>query len=170
MKHLSVIDQNKKRIILIADIKALLPKLASPQKFKKTSWKLKIGDVLKKDDFLKILLDQNYQSVEIVEEKGEFTSRGGIIDFFPVTSENPLRVELFGDQIESIRYFNLSTQRSVLKLNDYTLLPSRELIADGSSNYNYSTIFDYLPEDLIVMQNDPGLIKEKEEELSLIHI
>jgi len=164
LKHLSAIDHNKKRIILIADIKALLPKLASPQKFKKTSWKLKVGDVLKKEDFLKILLEQNYRSVEIVEEKGEFSSRGGIIDFFPVTSENPLRLELFGDQIESIRYFNLNTQRSILKLTDYTLLPSRELIADGSSNYNYSTIFDYLPDDLIVLQNEPELIKEKEEE------
>jgi len=136
LKHLSAIDQNIKRIILIADIKALLPKLASPRKFKKTSWKFKIGDVLKKGDFLEILLDQNYQSVEIVEEKGEFSSRGGIIDFFPVTSENPLRLELFGDQIESIRYFNLNTQRSILKLTDYTLLPSREFITDGSSNYN----------------------------------
>ncbi|GAJ07339.1 unnamed protein product, partial [marine sediment metagenome] len=133
-------------------------------KLKKTSWKLKVGDVLKKDDFLKILLEQNYRSVEIVEEKGEFSSRGGIIDFFPVTSENPLRLELFGDQIESIRYFNLSTQRSLLKLADYTLLPSRELIADGSSNYNYSTIFDYLPEDLIVLQNDQESIIEKDEE------
>jgi len=164
LKHLSMNDQDKKRIILIADIKALLPKLASPQKFKKTNWKLKVGDVLKKDDFLKILLDQNYRSVEIVEEKGEFSSRGGIIDFFPITSESPLRLELFGDQIESIRYFNLNTQRSILKLADYTLLPSRELIADGLSNYNYSTIFDYLPEDLIVLQNEPELIKEKAEE------
>ena len=164
LKYLSMNEQNKKRIILIADIKALLPKLASPQKFKKTSWKLKVGDVLKKDDFLKILIEQNYRSVEIVEEKGEFSSRGGIIDFFPVTSENPLRLELFGDQIESIRYFNLNTQRSILKLVDYTLLPSRGLIADGSSNYNYSTIFDYLPEDLIVIQNESESIKEKEVE------
>ena len=164
LKRLSASGWNKNRIILIADIKALLPKLVSPQKFKKTSWKLKVGDVLKKDDFLKILIEQNYRSVEIVEEKGEFSSRGGIIDFFPVTSENPLRLELFGDQIESIRYFNLNTQRSILKLVDYTLLPSRELIADGSSNYNYSTIFDYLPEDLIVIQNESESIKEKEVE------
>lgn len=164
LKHLSVNDQDKKRIILIADIKALLPKLASPKKFKKTSWKLKVGDVLKREDFLRILLDQNYRSVEIVEEKGEFSSRGGIIDFFPITSESPLRLELFGDQIESIRYFNFNTQRSILKLADYTLLPSRELITNGLSNYNYSTIFDYLPEDLIVFQNEPELIKEKAEE------
>ena len=164
LKHLSMNDQNKKRVILIADIKALLPKLASPQKFKKVSWKLKVGDILKKEDFLKNLFDQNYHSVEIVEKKGQFSSRGGIIDFFPVTSENPLRLELFGDQIESIRYFNLSTQRSIIKLDDYTLLPSRESITDGSSNYNYCTIFDYLPEDLIVLQNEAELIKEKEEE------
>jgi transcription-repair coupling factor (superfamily II helicase) len=164
LKSLSMNGEDKKRIIFIADIKALLPKLASPQKFKKTSWKLKVGDILKKEDFLKNLLDQNYRSVEIVEKKGEFSSRGGIIDFSPVTSENPLRLELFGDQVESIRYFNLSTQRSIIKLNDYTLLPSRELIADGSSNYHYCTIFDYLPEDLIVLQNEAELIKEKEEE------
>jgi transcription-repair coupling factor (superfamily II helicase) len=166
LKHLSMSGdgQNKKRIILITDIKALLPKLASPQKFKKTSWNLKVGDVLRKEDFLKIILEQNYRSVEIVEEKGEFSSRGGIIDFFPVTSENPLRLELFGDQIESIRYFNLNTQRSIIKLADYTLLPSREFTADGSSNYNYSTLFDYLPEDLIVLQNEPELIQEKAEE------
>ena len=164
LKHLSMNDQNKKKVILIADIKALLPKLASPQKFKKVSWKLKVGDILKKEDFLKNLFDQNYHSVEIVEKKGQFSSRGGIIDFFPVTSENPLRLELFGDQIESIRYFNLSTQRSIIKLDDYTLLPSRELITDGSSNYNYCTVFDYLPEDLIVLQNEAELIKEKEEE------
>ncbi len=164
LRHLSMNSYNKKRIILIADIKALLLKLASPQKFKKMSWKLKVGDVLKKEDFLKVLLDQNYRSAEIVEKKGEFSSRGGIIDFFPVTSENPLRLELFGDQIESIRYFNLSTQRSILKLTDYTLLPSRELIADDSSSYNYSTIFDYLADELIIIQNEPELIKEKTEE------
>jgi len=166
LKHLSMNGdgQDKKRIILMTDIKALLPKLASPQKFKKTSWKLKVGNILKKEDFLKNLLDQNYHSAETVEEKSEFSSRGGIIDFFPVTSENPLRLELFGDQIESIRYFNMNTQRSILKLADYTLLSSRELTADGSSNYNYSTLFDYLPEDLIVLQNEPELIQEKAEE------
>jgi transcription-repair coupling factor (superfamily II helicase) len=163
LKYLSTNDQNKKRIILITEVKALLPKLVSPQNFRNISWELKVGDYLKKEDFLKILLDQNYKTVEIVEKKGEFSNRGGIIDFFPVTSENPLRLELFGDQIESIRYFNSNTQRSILKLNNYTLLPSRELIADGSSNYNYSTIFDYLPSDLIVLLNEPEVIREKAE-------
>ncbi len=175
LKQLSLKNENrvKNKIILITDIKALLPKLVSPQTFQDISRELKIGDVLKKEDFLKTLLDQNYQSVEVVEKKGEFSTRGGIIDFFPITSENPLRLELYGDQIESIRYFNINTQRSMLKISNYTLLPSRELIPITSTNYHYCTLFDYLPKDLIVILNEPELIEEKadkfQEELNDIY-
>lgn len=160
---LNLKSENQNKVILIADIKALLPKLVSPKSFQSISRELKIGDVFKKEDFLKILLDQNYQSVEEVEKKGEFSARGGIIDFFPITSENPLRLELFGDQIESIRYFNVNTQRSILKISNYTLLPPRELIPATFTNYHYCTLFDYLPEDLIVILNEPELIEEKAE-------
>jgi len=160
---LNLKSENQNKVMLIADIKALLPKLVSPKSFQSISRELKIGDVFKKEDFLKILLDQNYQSVEEVEKKGEFSARGGIIDFFPITSENPLRLELFGDQIESIRYFNVNTQRSILKISNYTLLPPRELIPATSTNYHYCTLFNYLPEDLIVILNEPELIEEKAE-------
>ncbi len=175
LKQLSLKNENriKDKMILIADIKALLPKLVSPQTFQNISRELKIGGVFKKEDFLKTLLDQNYQSVEVVEKKGEFSTRGGIIDFFPITSENPLRLELYGDQIESIRYFNINTQRSMLKISNYTLLPSRELIPITSTNYHYCTLFDYLPKDLIVILNEPELIEEKadkfQEELNDIY-
>lgn len=163
LKQLSFKNENriKDKMILIADIKALLPKLVSPQTFQNICRELKIGDVLKKEDFLKTLLDQNYQSVEVVEKKGEFSTRGGIIDFFPIANENPLRLELYGDQIESIRYFNINTQRSILKISNYTLLPSRELISATSTNYHYCTLFDYLPKDVIVILNEPELIEEK---------
>ncbi len=175
LKQLSLKNENRVRnkIILITDIKALLPKLVSPRTFQNISRELKIGDVLKKEDFLKTLLDQNYQSVEVVEKKGEFSTRGGIIDFFPITSENPLRLELYGDQIESIRYFNINTQRSMLKISNYTLLPSRELIPITSTNYHYYTLFNYLPEELIAILNEPELIEEKadkfQEELNDIY-
>ncbi len=157
--HLKSENQNK--ILLITDIKALLPKLVSPKNFQSISRELKIGDMFKKEDFLRILVDQNYQSVEEVEKKGEFSTRGGIIDFFPITSENPLRLELYGDQIESIRYFNVNTQRSILKISNYILLPSRELIPTTYTNYHYSTLFDYFPQDIMVILNEPELIKEK---------
>jgi len=137
--------------------------LVSPKSFQSISRELKIGDVFKKEDFLKILFNQNYQSVEEVEKKGEFSARGGIIDFFPITSENPLRLELFGDQIESIRYFNVNTQRSILKISNYTLLPPRELIPTTYTNYHYCTLFDYFPQDIIVILNEPELIEEKAE-------
>ncbi|MEA1939423.1 MAG: transcription-repair coupling factor, partial [Candidatus Caldatribacteriota bacterium] len=163
LKKLSLGDHNQRGTILIADIKALLPKLVSPKTFRKSSWELKIGNIFKKEDFLNILIDQNYHSREVVEEKGEFSARGGIIDFFPIACENPIRLELFGDQIESLRYFNPSTQRSITKINNYTLSTSRELANDAISNYNYSTLFDYLPSETIIILNEPEAIKDKAE-------
>ncbi|HBY56772.1 MAG TPA: transcription-repair coupling factor [Candidatus Atribacteria bacterium] len=162
LKKLSLRNQNRiNKIILIADVKALLPKLVSPRTFNNICRELKVGDILKKEDFLKLLLEQNYRLVEIVEKKGEFSTRGGIIDFFPLASKNPLRLELFGDQIESIRYFNVNTQSSILKINNYTLLPPREFVSPTSGNYHYHTLLDYLPQDLTVILNEPELIEER---------
>ena len=164
LKELALNKQTKKITVLVADIKAILPKLVSPQAFKKSSWEFKIGDKLKKDDFLDILIDQKYHSVEVVEERGEFSSRGGIIDFFPIASENPIRLELFGDQIESLRYFSPSTQRSLVKINHYTLSPFQKLAKEAISNYNYSTLFDYLSLDTAIIFNEIKKVKEKVEE------
>jgi len=148
LKKLTSNEQNQKKTVLIADVKALLSKLISPQNFKKSSWEFKTGNTLKKDDFINILVDQKYHSVEIVEERGEFSSRGGIIDFFPIANENPIRLELFGDQIESLRYFSPSTQRSIAKINHYTLSPFYKLAKEGIPTMItalYLTIFLLIP-------------------------
>ncbi|HDK26452.1 MAG TPA: transcription-repair coupling factor [Candidatus Atribacteria bacterium] len=165
LRKLSLRNQNRidNKIILIAEVKALLPKLVSPRIFNSICRELKVGDILKKEDFLEFLLEQNYKLTEVVEKKGEFSTRGGIVDFFPLTSKNPLRLELFGDQIESIRYFNVNTQSSILKVNNYTLLPPREFIPPTSSNYHYHTLVDYLPQDLTVMLSEPESIEERAE-------
>ena len=179
LKQLSSKIKNQERaedkIILITEVKALLSKLASPLTFQRVSLKLKVGDILRREDFLRLLLEQNYKLVELVENKGEFSTRGGIIDFFPFASKNPLRLELFGDQIESIRYFNINTQGSMSKIDDYILLPSCEFIPPDPPNYSssYSTLFDYLPPDCLVLLDEPELIKERvtkfEEEIKEIY-
>ena len=164
LKNFTVNKKEFIRTVLIADIKALLPKLASPESFKKSSIEFNTGDLLKKEEFLKLLVNQKYRSVEIVEERGEFSSRGGIIDFFPRASEKPIRVELFGDQIESIRFFSPSTQRSLEKINHYTLSPYHRLASETVSSHNYCTLFNYLPSDTIIILNEMNKIKAKTEE------
>ena len=164
LKELTLDFQKREKTVLVADAKALLPKLTSPRSFQKSSLELKIGHLLKKDEFISLLVNKKYHTVEIVEERGEFSSRGGIIDFFPMASENPIRLELFGDQIESIRYFSPSTQRSLKKINHYTFSPFQQYAERSISNYYYSTLFDYISPDTIIIFNEIKKVKEKVEE------
>ena len=74
---------------------------------------ISVGDTLNRDDFCTRLMSGGYKRVGLVEEKGEFSIRGNIIDIFPPTEKNPLRLEMLGDDIESIRVFDGSSQRSI---------------------------------------------------------
>ena len=75
------------------------------------------------------LVEQAYQRVDMVSKRGEFAVRGGILDIFPTTSEHAVRLEFFGDELEEIREFTVSDQRSSeIKLDSLTLYPARELI------------------------------------------
>ena len=78
------------------------------------------------DDLADHLLRIGYVQREPVEMIGEFSVRGGIIDIFPAESEQPIRIELFGDTIEEMRRFDVRTQRSVLKVTSATILPLAE--------------------------------------------
>jgi len=153
----------QEEIVVITEVKALLSKLITPEYFQALSRELRVGGSLKKEDFIQFLLAQNYQQVDQVEKKGDFSTRGGIIDFFPVSSKNPLRLELFADQIESLRYFNVDTQNSITRINNFTLLPSRETFSPSASVSSGGSLIDYLPKDLLVVLNESELLEEKAE-------
>jgi transcription-repair coupling factor (superfamily II helicase) len=74
---------------------------------------LKAGDTADLDDLVRRLVDLSYARVELVEKRGEIAVRGGILDVFPPTAEHPVRVELWGDEVEEIRYFKVADQRSL---------------------------------------------------------
>ncbi|MFC4811900.1 transcription-repair coupling factor [Paenibacillus sp. GCM10023250] len=91
---------------------------------------LKVGETLALEAFLRQMVELGYERVDKVEGKGEMSVRGGIVDFFPLTSPHPFRVEWFDDEIDSIRTFDSSDQRSIDKLNAYSVPPCQELTAD----------------------------------------
>src|SRR5437763_482570 len=74
-----------------------------------------------------------YQRASTVSEKGEFAIRGGVIDVFPPSAEEPVRLDLFGDTLESIRAFDPETQRSTRQLKDVSLLPVSEALLDKAA-------------------------------------
>ncbi|SFB60809.1 transcription-repair coupling factor (superfamily II helicase) [Cohnella sp. OV330] len=91
---------------------------------------LRAGETLPMDEFLRRMIGLGYERVDRVEQKGHLSVRGGIADFFPLTSASAVRVEWFDDEIDSIRTFDPADQRSIEKLDSYTVRPCREIIAD----------------------------------------
>src|SRR5205085_1078926 len=84
--------------------------------------RLAVGDTLDVDEFAAWLVGRGYKRVEAVEYPGEFAKRGGIVDLFPPDFPDPVRLEFFGDEIESIRVFSVASQRSLDTKRDITVL------------------------------------------------
>jgi len=102
-------------------------------RFMARSLHLEPGGRLSPDDLLQRLVEAGYRSHSLVESLGEVARRGGIVDVFPPTREHPVRVEFFGDEIDSIREFNPRDQRSMRTLEELDVPPAREHFSVGSS-------------------------------------
>ncbi|WP_435923254.1 transcription-repair coupling factor [Paenibacillus sp. DYY-L-2] len=93
------------------------------------SMSIELGGTLQLEDFLARMIELGYERVERVESRGEMSIRGGIIDFYPLTTALAYRVELFDDEVDSIRTFDPADQRSVDQIKQVTVTPCKELIA-----------------------------------------
>ena len=91
---------------------------------------IKVGDTLQLDVFSRKLTTLGYEKTSIVETPGQFSVRGGIIDIFSLTEECPYRVELWGDEIDSIRSFDVESQRSMERVEEFVIYPSSEMVLD----------------------------------------
>ncbi|MEY2911765.1 MAG: hypothetical protein RLZZ184_1074 [Cyanobacteriota bacterium] len=124
-------------IAIIATVGALQPHLPPPEAFKSFSVTLEKGMSFDLDEFALKITVLGYERVPLVEIEGQWSRRGDIVDVFPVSSELPVRLEWFGDEIEQIREFDPSTQRSALdKIEKITLTPTSfaPIILNGLKN------------------------------------
>jgi transcription-repair coupling factor (superfamily II helicase) len=110
-----------------AGVRRLLP---VKQVFVDSQITVKLGDTIELSELLARMSELGYERVERVEAKGEMSVRGGILDFYPLTFANPIRIELFDVEVDSIRTFDSSDQRSIDKLESITITPCREISAD----------------------------------------
>ncbi|MBI1289941.1 transcription-repair coupling factor [bacterium] len=119
------------------------------------------GDRVDSAALEKKLVRAGYDRQPLVEARGEFSIRGGIIDIFPLNSENPIRIDLFGDEIESIREFDVSTQRSLSDLGtgaDLIIPPSglkRLMAGHLAAGERLQSLFDFLPKETILVLDAP---------------
>ncbi len=117
-----------KRIqVAVTPIRALLEPTISRDNLSDSRISLKVGQDYDLNVLVNQLVSLGFKRAAVVEEVGDFSLRGGVIDFFSPSAEAPVRVEFFGDTVDTIRLFNVGTQRTIKKCGEITLLPKREV-------------------------------------------
>jgi transcription-repair coupling factor (superfamily II helicase) len=129
-------------IVPISGLKKIIPPKTMWEKYQLS---FKLGDDIDVEQALSTLVQMGYVRAEMVSTPGEFSIRGGIIDIYPLTENNPIRMELFDTEIESIRYFSLEDQRSKEKIAEVSIGPATEILL---SQEDYSRLADRLEEGL----------------------
>ena len=127
MNTLASIIENQNKIV-VTHVAGATRFLTPKEIFKQADIQLEVGGTYELDELKRKLVELGYQSVRAVEHMGEFSVRGGILDVFPMTEENPIRIEFFDDEIDTIRYFSTETQRSINKVEKAALVPTFELV------------------------------------------
>ncbi|MBW2632055.1 MAG: transcription-repair coupling factor [Deltaproteobacteria bacterium] len=122
-----------KPAVVVAPLSALMQKVAPAEVFNSYTETISIGDDRDRDKLAEKLIEGGYQKVPLVEEAGEFSLRGYIVDIFPPACPYPFRMEFTGDEIESIREFDPATQRSAREIVDFVLFPAGEVILSKKS-------------------------------------
>ena len=126
----------------------------SPQYVISQSVHLEVSQSIERDELLEKLVKIGYERVDQVEQRGHFSVRGDIFDIFPVNSDDPIRMEFFGDEIDTMRHFSVDTQRSIETVDSYTVTPFF-LTSDDAD----STLLSYAKDGLIIY-DEPVRIQE----------
>ncbi len=123
---LSRINSQRKPAIIVTYPDALFEKVITRKEMDKNSLKVAVGDKLSIDFLNEVLFEYRFNRVDFVTEPGDFSVRGGIVDVFSFSNDNPYRIEFFGDEIDSIRTFSVSSQLSLEKVNKFKIIPNVE--------------------------------------------
>lgn len=127
LKVIKEILNNKKKIV-VTSVESLIALYTPIELYKSHSFTLSLQEEVELKTIVQNLVECGYERMEVVEGKGEFSVRGGILDVYPPHYSNPYRVEFFGEEIESIRSFNPESQRSIEQVKSIEIFPAKEII------------------------------------------
>lgn len=147
---------NKKIIVTYPE--AIAEKVVLPKTLAGNIIYIKNGDVLDVDGLMEKLVNYGFERTDFVYEPGQFALRGGILDIYSFGNEKPYRVELFGNDVDSIRIFDPETQLSERKLLQVSIIPNVETQFTTGEKVS---LFEFLPENTVVWLQDWDVIKEK---------
>lgn len=151
---LNRINAKKKPVIIVSYPDAIFEKVVTRKELEKNTLKMEIGDNLSIDYVNEIMFEYQFKRVDFVAEPGEFSVRGGILDVFSFSNDNPYRIEFFGNEVDSIRTFDVETQLSIEKQKKITIIPNLE---NKKSQENRESFLEYIAKDSILFIKNPEL-------------
>ncbi len=152
---LNRINSRKKPAIIVSYPEALFEKVVTRKELEKNTLKVSVNDKLSIDFINETLFEYNFKRVDFVTEPGEFSVRGGIIDVFSFSNDHPYRIEFFGNEVDSIRSFDVETQLSVEKLKKISVIPNVE---NKFLDENRETFLNYIHEKTVIFTQNTEFI------------
>ncbi|MCR9226729.1 MAG: transcription-repair coupling factor [Flavobacteriaceae bacterium] len=155
---LNRINSRKKPAIIVTYPDALFEKVVTRKELDKNTQKIKLGDEISLDFLNEVLFDYQFKRVDFVTEPGEFSVRGGIVDVFSFSHDEPYRIEFFGDEVDSIRTFDVETQLSTDKVKKITIIPNVE---NKFTEEIRESFLKYISGNTVVFAKNPALIYDR---------
>ncbi|MDA9092384.1 transcription-repair coupling factor [Polaribacter sp.] len=152
---LNRINSRKNPAVIITYPTALFEKVVTKKELEKNTLKVTVGENLSLDFVNEILFEYKFKRVDFVTEPGDFSVRGGIIDVFSFSNDEPYRIEFFGDEIDSIRTFDVTTQLSKEKLKKIAIIPN---IENKTLKESRESFLKYISDKTLVFSKNNDLL------------
>nr|WP_319401888.1 transcription-repair coupling factor [uncultured Carboxylicivirga sp.] len=161
---LSHLHSDKNNLFVLTYPEALIEKVISSDELDNNRLLIKKGDQLDISFITEVLTEYNFQRVDFVFEPGQYSVRGSIIDVYSFSDEDPYRIDFFGDEVDSIRKFNLENQLSKEMIDNVVIVPN---LTENQDKQLLSTLSDYLPASTRIWMNDPQFIQDRMNEIEV---
>ncbi len=155
---LNRINSRKKPALIVTYPDALFEKVVTRKELEKNTLKIGVNDTLSLDFVNEVLFEYHFKRVDFVTEPGEFSVRGGIVDVFSFSNDEPYRIEFFGDEVDSIRTFDVETQLSTDQIKKITVIPNVENKAMRETRESF---LKYIADKTVVFAKDIDLLSAR---------
>ena len=152
---LNRINSRKKPAMIVTYPDALFEKVVTRRELEKNTLKISVGDELSLDFVNEVLFEYKFKRVDFVTEPGEFSVRGGIVDVFSFSHDEPYRIEFFGDEVDSIRTFDVETQLSTEQTKKIGIIPN---VANKFLEESRQSFFKYIAQKTVVFSKNTDLL------------
>ncbi|KPM32266.1 Transcription-repair coupling factor [Croceitalea dokdonensis DOKDO 023] len=155
---LNRINSRRKPAVVVTYPDALFEKVVTRKELDKNTLKIKLEDTLSLDFLNEVLFEYQFKRVDFVTEPGEFSVRGGIVDVFSFSHDEPYRIEFFGDEVDSIRTFDVETQLSTEKVKKITIIPN---VANKLVHETRESFLKYIASNTVIFTKNLDLVYDR---------